>query len=163
MKACKLHVAYFIAMSLILFWACNEISPIDAANLAMNASNYHGKLVTLQGCFVKKLEMAVIGPCLKPETDKLIWIEPYSKIEWLLQHNPNYGKNFIKRERGLSEKEKALAEQFANIPYNSPRHVVVQGEFRFLATPEFADNGNHRYELILHRVLSISSYNKKIH
>jgi hypothetical protein len=157
MNSNKILLVYFIVLCLVIFLACNRISPIELENLVMNASAYNGKLVVVRGCFYRGFEVAVISSCLKPEPKKQIWIEPYSKIEWLLKNNPKYGKEFIKREGTLSDKDKRLASQFAEIPFNTPTNVVLQGEFRFSKFNELGNNEDHKYELILHRVLGISS------
>jgi hypothetical protein len=134
--------------------ACSTMQPRDIRELVMKASEYSGRIVVVDGCFMRDLDMIALGPCSMPSDDEPVWFTTYTELEGQSKYITGILKGLQKPDETLSEKDKQLEEQLINAPQGVLIKVRLRGEFRFSATPQFGNN-KYKYELIVHRVMDI--------
>jgi hypothetical protein len=146
------------AIVVYLFWvtACTGNPQLDVSDLVKKAADYNGQMVVVSGCFFKDFEMFVIGPCVSPNTEDMVWITPYAEVEEHAKYIADFAKGLRKREGTLSENDKRMETIFDQIPPRVPTKVMLEGEFKFSSTPQYGNNRKSKYGFILHRVLGVS-------
>ena len=154
-KTMNMKRLFYIAILIVVCNACITKSRHDIRELVKKASIYSGRIVVVDGCFIRDLDMIAIGPCSMPSDDEPVWFTTYTELEEQSKYVPGILKGLQRRNETLSEKDKKLEEQLINMPQGMLMKVWLKGEFRFSATPKFGTGHKYRYELVVHRVLDI--------
>jgi hypothetical protein len=148
-----------IAISIMILSACNNAPPIGVNELLKNATIHNGQMVTLKGCYSTEFETTILHSCVDPKWEETIWVLPFSMIGNSSKMIPGYAHNYRKMEKKLSAEEEHLIKQFSQLECGSSIDVILRGEFHSSSKPLFGSDAAYKYELILHRVLSISPRN----
>jgi hypothetical protein len=143
---------------LLLPCSCRDRSTLEVRSLLAKASTYNGKIIAIHGCYSQGMEDTVLSPCTEhPQIEESIWIEFYSKIEWADKVNPGgVDSTYKKPERKPNEYEDKLAKSLfipGRMLISVP--VVFCGQFRSSEGQEYGHLSKYKYELVLHRVISV--------
>jgi hypothetical protein len=141
---------------IIILSACNNAPPISVSELLKNAATHNGQMVTVKGCYSMQIETAVLYPCSDPKWEETIWVLPLSQIENSAKWIAGYADKDRKLENELTAREKRLAKQLSELADGVLVDVIFRGEFHSSDKPRFGHFAAYKYELILHRVLSIA-------
>jgi hypothetical protein len=145
-----------IAISIMILSSCNNTSPIGINELLKDATIHNGQMVTVRGCYSVGFETTILHSCVDPKWDEAIWVLPLSMVENSSKLIPGYVDNYRKREKKLSAEDEHLIKQLSQLERGSSTDVILRGEFHSSSKPQFGHDNAYKYELIFHRVLSIS-------
>jgi hypothetical protein len=147
---------WFLVGLFAALWGCHRTPEVTVTDLVKNASGHDGKMVTVRGCYHNERESVALESCTQPRLEETVQILPYSQIENTAKSVPGYHGNMMRLERP-SAQEQRLASQLAEMPNGVSAEVLLRGEFRFFSVSEFGHPPTHKYQLVVHRVLRVSS------
>lgn len=150
-------VANMATILLILVGCHRDAAPLDVSILLQNPHVYDRKLVSVHGCYMNGIEVALLTSCTKPSTDQSIWIEPYANLEAKGKLIPGYHGTSTKPEVA-SPRERQFQNDLVKMPDSVLVEVVFRGEFQHSEEPSFGHAPGRRNQLILYRVLELATH-----
>jgi hypothetical protein len=137
------------------FVGCGDRQTVSVRDLERSPSNYGARVVTIRGCYHNGPETTLLQPCEEPTPDEVVWLVSRRQLENTAKAVPGYATGSATYERP-SAKEDALAQQLSKLPNGVSAEVRLRGEFQASSSPIYGTSPGYRYQLVVHRVLSIA-------
>ena len=147
-----------ILLLVMLLGGCREQNsdPLPVRTVLSQWRVYNRKVVTIRGCYQNGVEQTVIGECKSPRPEDFIWVVPYTQIENTEKVFAGYRGRSTATENPSAE-ERARYQTLRDSPNGKRSVVVVRGEIQCENQPQYGNGPGYKCELILYRVLSIST------